>query len=338
LPNLLVVQRVLGGMSTDASLPTDVGALQQELIAARHRLAHAESVLAQTAVTCEQQQTEIEKLKAELELFRRYLYGRRSERFLEDPAQGRLFEPPAEGDASSPELPAAAEEEIPYQRRRKGHGWSELPKHLPREEILLDVPEAERQCGCCGQRMVKIGEDRVERVDYRPAKIAVKVYVTPKYACPNKDGGVQQIETPPGPVPGGRFAFGMVAQVVTSKICDHLPLYRQQDVLARSGIELSRSTLCEIMASAARAPPAWRLVVGWNLWRCSSSSVCSRAIGWEPTTRRCGSWIRPIPRACGWPASGCIAGQTRRLTTCSTFTRAAAGMARASSSAIIRAR
>jgi transposase len=117
--------------------------------------------------------------------------------------------------------------------------------------VLPDVPEAERTCSCCGEPLVKIGEDRTERVDYYPARVVLKVYVTPKYACPKKDGGVKQAETPPGPVPGGRFDFGLVAQVVTSKIADHLPLYRQQDVLARAGIELSRSTLCEIMASAA---------------------------------------------------------------------------------------
>ena len=68
------------------------------------------------------------------------------------------------------------------------------------------MPEKDRLCDCCGEPLVKIGEDRVERVDYRPARIVVKVYVTPKYACPQKDGGVKQIETPPGPVPGGRFA------------------------------------------------------------------------------------------------------------------------------------
>lgn len=238
-------------MSTDAALPNDLAACQQELIVARREFAHTQSVLAETAVTCEQQQARIEKLEAELELFQRYLFGRRSERFVEDPGQGRLFEQPAAGEAPAPELPEAAEEEITYRRRRKGHGWSELPAHLPREEVLLDVPAAERTCGCCGEVMVKIGEDRTERVDYRPAKIVVKVFVTPKYACPRKDGGVKQLETPPGPVPGGRFDFGFVAQVVTSKTCDHLPLYRQQDVLARAGLELSRSTLCEIMASAA---------------------------------------------------------------------------------------
>jgi transposase len=238
-------------MSTDASLPSDLEACQRQLLEAHQRLAHTESVLAETAVTCEELRIQNEKLQAELELFQRYLFGRRRERFVEDPAQGRLFEPPADGAAPTAELPEAAEEEITYRRRRQGHGWSELPKHLPREEILLDVPEKDRLCACCGERMVPIGEDRVERVDYRPAKIVVKVYITPKYACPKKDGGVKQAATPPGPVPGGRFDFGLVAQVVTSKTCDHLPLYRQQDVLARAGIELSRSTLCEIMASAA---------------------------------------------------------------------------------------
>jgi transposase len=148
-------------------------------------------------------------------------------------------------------LPEAAQEEISYLRRRKGHGWSELPAHLPREQVLVDVPEADRLCPCCSEPMQRIGEDRTERVDYRPAKIVVKVLVRPKYACTKKHGSVKQAPPPVSPVPGGRFDFGLVAQVVTSKICDHLPLYRQQDVLARSGLELSRSTLCEIMGGSA---------------------------------------------------------------------------------------
>jgi hypothetical protein len=81
-------------MSTDASLPTDVEALQRELV-------HTRSVLAETAVTCEEQRTKIEKLQAELELFQRYLYGRRSERHVEDPGQGHLFEQPTDGAVPS---------------------------------------------------------------------------------------------------------------------------------------------------------------------------------------------------------------------------------------------
>lgn len=245
-------------MSTDASSsPDDLEALQRELLQARHALAqsqqetaHTQSVLAETAVTCKEQQTRIEQLQAEIELLKRYLYGRRSERFIEDPAQGRLFQQPA-GSPPSPELPEAAQEEVSFLRRRQGHGWSELPAHLPREEVQIDVPEAERLCPCCHEPMQRIGEDRTERVDYRPAQIVVKVLVRPKYACTKKHGSVKQASPPVSPVPGGRFDFGLVAQVITSKFGDHLPLYRQQDVLARSGLELSRSTLCEITSGAA---------------------------------------------------------------------------------------
>jgi hypothetical protein len=93
---------------------------------------------------------------------------------------------PAEASA---ELPAAAvEEEIAY-LRHPVHGWSELPQHLPREEVVLNLPEAERTCTCCGKPMQKFGEDRTEQVDYRPARIVVKVFVSPKpkAATPRQD-------------------------------------------------------------------------------------------------------------------------------------------------------
>lgn len=245
-------------------MPHDLEACQRELL-------HVRSVLTETSLVCEQQQVQLEKLRAELELFQRYLFGRRRERFIDSPGQGRLFDLPDGEDAPSSEPEPAEDEQAVKRRKRKGHGWGKLPAHLPREEVLVDVPESERTCGCCGEPLVRIGEDRTERVDYRPAKIIIKVLVTPKYACPQKHGGVMQREAPPAPVPGGRFDFGLVAQVVTSKVADHLPLYRQQDVLARSGLELSRSTLCGIMAGAAEllAPLVsllkQRVLAGWFL-------------------------------------------------------------------------
>jgi transposase len=251
-------------MSTDALLPNDLEACQRELSQVR-------SVLAETAVTCEEQQAQIEKLRAELELFQRYLFGRRRERFVDSPGQGRLFDLPGAEETVAAPPDETEEEQTAARRKRRGHGWGKLPAHLPREEVLVDVPESERTCSCCGEPLVRIGEDRTERVDYRPAKIVIKVLVTPKYACPKKHGGVKQREAPPAPVAGGRFDFGLVAQVVTSKVADHLPLYRQQDVLARSGLELSRSTLCDILAGAAEllAPLAsllkQRVLSGWLL-------------------------------------------------------------------------
>lgn len=239
--NLFGPGRVSWGMSTDASLPDEVAALQQELL-------HTRAVLAETVVTCESQQVQLAKLQAELELLKRCIFGRRSERHVPDPRQS-LLPLGDDGEATAPPPPVSAEE-ITYRRRRRGHGWSQLPKHLPREEVLLDVPEDERQCPDCGQPMQRIGEDRSERVDLVPARISIKVLVRPKYAC-SRGHGLRQAPPPPSPVPGGRFDFGFVAQVVTSKLADHLPLYRQQDILARSGLKLTRSTLCEIMAGAA---------------------------------------------------------------------------------------
>ena len=239
---LFVASRVSLGMSTDASLPDDLAALQQELL-------HTRAVLAETALTCESQQAQLAKLREELELLKRYLFGRKSERHVPDPRQG-LLPLGEDGEAAAPP-PPVAEEEITYRRRRRGHGWSELPKNLPREEVLLDVPEHERQCAACGEALTRIGEDRSERLHLVPPRVWVQVLVRPKYACSCRQAGVKQTPSPASPVPGGRFDFSFVAHVVTSKIADHLPLYRQQDILARSGIELSRATLCQIMASVA---------------------------------------------------------------------------------------
>ena len=227
--------------------------LPDSLPECQRELQRTRQTLAETAALCEEQHTQLEQLQAELELLKRFVYGRRSERVADSPAQGRLFEDGDE-EASAPGAASeAAEEQITSRRRRRGHGWSELPASLPREEVLVDVPADQRRCPCCGEAMNCIGEDRSERVDYRPAQIVVKVIVRPKYACTRKHGGVRQAPPPPSPVPGGRFDFGLVAQVLASKFADHLPLYRQQDVLARSGLELSRSTLCDLVSAAADA-------------------------------------------------------------------------------------
>ncbi len=234
-------------MSKEASVPDDLEVCQQELL-------HTQHVLSQTAAACDQLQQQVAQLKEELELFKRFHFGRRSERFVPGVGPGRLFDEPGEPSETSP-VPAADNpaqiEEITYRRRRKGHGWGQLPEHLPRQEVLLDLPEEQRQCPDCCQPLVRIGEDRSERVDIIPAQVIVKVLVRPKYACPHQHG-IRQQELPPSPVPGGRFDFGFLAHVLTAKLADHLPLYRQQNQLARSGLTLGRSTLCDLLSHGSR--------------------------------------------------------------------------------------
>lgn len=228
--------------------PDDLKAYRELLQEMREQLTQTQHVLEQTLLVCDERGDEIARLKAQLEMLQRHLYGRRSERQAPAAGQGRLFD--ELGDDESGDEAEVPTEEIKYRRRRRGYGWGKLPPHLPREEVLVDLKEHERRCECCGETLVRIGEDRHERVELEPARVFVKVIVRPKYACPHKHG-VQQAPAPPSPAPGGRFDFGFTAHVLISKIVDHLPLYRQQDILARSGLQLGRSTLCEIMAHAS---------------------------------------------------------------------------------------
>ena len=56
---------------------------------------------------------------------------------------------------------------------------------------------------------------------------------------------------PAQPIDKGLPGPGLLAYVITSKYADHLPLHRQEAILARHGVALSRSTLCDWMAAAA---------------------------------------------------------------------------------------
>ncbi len=106
-------------------------------------------------------------------------------------------------------------------------------------------------CPCgCGE-MVRIGEDRAERLDIVPAQLRVIVTVRPKYACRTCEGGVTQAPAPARLIEGALPTEGAIAHVLISKYADHCPLYRQSRIYARSGLELDRSTLADWVGKAA---------------------------------------------------------------------------------------
>lgn len=66
---------------------------------------------------------------------------------------------------------------------------------------------------------------------------------------------------PPAPIARSLAGPGLLAHVIVSKFCDHLPLYRCERMLARFGVSLARSTLCDWLAqSAALLRPLWVLL------------------------------------------------------------------------------
>lgn len=132
-------------------------------------------------------------------------------------------------------------------KRNLGH----LPIELPHIETIIEPDNLQCPCGC-GKPMVKIGEDRTERLDITPATFRVNVTIRPKYAPPKNCGGkVVQAPAPAHLIEGALPSEALIAHILVSKYADHLPLYRQSQIFARSNIELHRSTLAGWAGKAA---------------------------------------------------------------------------------------
>jgi transposase len=186
-------------------------------------------------------------------------FGARSERLPEEQLQlglealeQAIAKEDAEAEKRDPEL-----HKDNAAKRRASRGA--LPAHLPRIEVTL-TPE-DTACPCCRAAMTVIGEDTSERLDVIPAQFRVIVTKRPKLACRSCPGTVVQAPAPPRLIEGGIPTEAMVAHVLVARYADHLPLYRQVQIMARQGVILERSTLSFWMGYAAAevAPVVARL-------------------------------------------------------------------------------
>jgi transposase len=201
-------------------------------------------------------QTQIEQMRQHLARLNKYIFGRRSEKERpEVEEQGTL--PFATEEAIGPELGAALEagdaelSQVHAHTRRKHPGRHPLPKDLPRQEIVLDVAEADKHCVCCDAPKLCIGQDSTESLDYNPASLFIVERIRPKYACPRCQQGVVQASLPPRPIDKGVAEPGLLAHVVTMKHDIHVPLFRIQQLLSRHGVEISRGLLAEWIGKVA---------------------------------------------------------------------------------------
>src|SRR5262245_1881551 len=230
-------------------IPDDLATCQAQLravleqhAALLQRFHDLERQLDETCATTEELQRSYDCLKEEYLALKRLLFGPRRGRLPEAHGQGQLFDTvPAVG--MPPEPAASDPSDLTPAEHRKGHGHRPLGDHLPRHDVLHDVAEEQRTCRC-GRARTRIGEDVTEQLDYIPGKIEVLRHIYPKYACSSCKVGVTTASTASGPIAGGLAAPGLLAHVLVSKFAEHMPLYRQQDELARAGILISRSTLC----------------------------------------------------------------------------------------------
>jgi transposase len=194
--------------------------------------------------------SEIEKLKGDIGILQEQVnillakrFGPSSEKQTIN-ISGQFDE--AEDDQEKAESEKPETIEVPAHTRQKPKR-KPLPKVLPREEVIHDLPVEEKICSIDGSDLEEIGQEISEQLEIIPAQIKVIRNIRIKYSCPHCHKGIKTAAMPPQAIPKSMAAPGLLAYIVTSKYVDGLPLYRQTNMLQRIGMELSRSTLSQWM-------------------------------------------------------------------------------------------
>lgn len=216
--------------SSRASLPDDIDALKASVFARDEVLHRQQAQLAALQERLTSREQEIAHLKLPIAKLKRMQCGRKSEKLARQIEQLALRLEDLQADEG------AAEAAAPITREPKPRPARQtLPEHLEREERVY-VPDAE-DCPQCGGHLEPLGENVAEQREYVRAHFRVIRHCRPKLACACCDAIVQH-PAPSRPIERGLPGPHLLAHLITSKLLDHLPLYRQQAVYARDGVEL----------------------------------------------------------------------------------------------------
>jgi transposase len=231
-------------------LPDDVDTLKAMIVAMvreqaanETRLAVAAAEIARLQAVEKSANERIADLTSILNVLQRWQHGKRSERLrlaVNDEQVSFAFEEVETGLSEiQSELDRAARDK-PKRAPRPRKGFA---AHLERIE---EVIEPEIPADCEGLEKVLIGEDRSERLDVVPPKFRVIVTRRPKYAFRGRDGVLQAL-APAHLVESGLPTERLLAYIAVSKYADGLPLYRQEAIYLRDGVEISRSLMAQWM-------------------------------------------------------------------------------------------
>ncbi|MGH1386723.1 IS66 family transposase [Kordia sp.] len=177
--------------------------------------------------------SEYEQLKRELAELKRLIFGSKSERFVPntDALQLGLFVQEAS------EQKEVAQQQISYNRSKTKKHPVRLPlaSHLPRIEEIIEPEDIVKGS-------IKIGEEITELLEYSPSRVYVRKIIRPKYALPNQ-AGITIAELPSLILPKSNIGAGLLAHICVSKFVDHLPFYRQIQILKREGVVVASSSM-----------------------------------------------------------------------------------------------
>jgi transposase len=240
---------ILPGMAEAAQkLPSDPKKLRAIIAQMTTRQAELEATLRARDEALEKRDRKIELLLERLELLRHQRFGPKADRIskdqlaLFDEAELNVLLEELDAQIAEAKAPPRSERTEPKQTPKR----KPLPAHLPRVERILDLPEEEQ--AAIAATHVRIGFDESEQLGVLPKQYYVIKIKRAKYAPIHADmvgaeAGIRIAPRPAQILPKAIAHSSLLAEVVTAKFVDGLPLYRQEKIFAREGIELSRQTL-----------------------------------------------------------------------------------------------
>lgn len=235
---------------------------EEQIATERGLLTEAKAALAkerkEAKETLEQKEQKIAQLSFELEKFRKYLFGRKSEKLaspMVDTTQISLFDlgtTQQQQEGLSEQAVEVASKKAP-KKRAKGTGRMALPEELRREVIVIEPTEDVSDCVC-------IREEITEVLELIPAELYVKQYKRPIYARPNGQGIITG-QLPDRVIDKGIPSERLIAQMILDKYVYALPLHRQIDKYRRLGVNIPASTASDWMIKGWKhLAPLWELL------------------------------------------------------------------------------
>ena len=197
-------------------------------------------------------------LEEQLAWLKRQIFGKKSERIVDaNPEQLKLdgFEEEAQQKTEIQNIPA-------YERKKRtstGEDTIKLPDDLAIETTVIDIPAEEKICKETGTSLQKIGEEVSHKLAYRPASYFLKRIIRPKYVHPGQEEkGIVIAPMPDSLLPKCRADESLLADIITRKFADHLPLYRIAEAFSRDGIGISRRLLSQwVIATGLALKPLY---------------------------------------------------------------------------------
>ena len=254
--------RITGHMSVTELLQANES-LREQLADRDTRITSLESQLDELAAQLKLTARERELLAQKLE----ELAARRRKIPTLPAGQGVLeFDDELDGVERPPHVDEAPDGETPetVAGSARGRGKRE-PKQRPRvdtsnlpvEHVYHELPPEDRVCPVTGKTLVKVGEKLEDEIEFEQSVIKRIVHHRPIYGLSEEDARERQAPevVAPGPTrPLERCTAGprLLAWILDQKYVRHLPLYRQEAILAQHGLQLPRQTMCDWVLAAAK--------------------------------------------------------------------------------------